>query len=336
MAVRVAINGFGRIGRLFFRSAFKDKNLECVAVNDITDAATLAHLLAYDSVHRTERLDVSAAGDCFEVQDRHVKVLAEQNPADLPWKDLGVDIVVEATGMFRTYEEASAHLQAGAKKVVISAPAKGKGPVPMFVMGVNHTSYNPKQDHVVSNASCTTNCLAPVVKVLDESFTIQKGFMTTVHAYTADQKILDAPHKDLRRARAAALSMIPTTTGAAKAITKVMPHLEGKLAGMAIRVPTPDVSIVDFAAVIGKTTTVEQVNAAFLKAAQGALSGILEYSTEPLVSVDITSNPASSIFDAPLTSVVDGNLVKVFSWYDNEWGYASRIRDLVCYIGARL
>lgn len=336
MAVRVAINGFGRIGRLFFRSSFGDKNLECVAVNDITDAATLAHLLAYDSVHRTERLDVNAAGDGFDVQGRHVKVLAEQNPADLPWKDLAVDIVIEATGIFRTFEKAAAHLDAGAKKVLISAPAKGDTPVPTFVIGINHSDYDPAKDHIVSNASCTTNCLAPVVKVLDESFTIQKGFMTTVHAYTADQKILDAPHSDLRRARAAALSMIPTTTGATKAITKVMPHLAGKLDGVAIRVPTPDVSIVDFAAVVEKATTVEQVNAAFLKAAQGELSGILEYSTEPLVSVDLTSHPASSIFDAPLTSVVDGNLVKVFSWYDNEWGYASRIKDLASYIGARL
>lgn len=336
MAVRVAINGFGRIGRLFFRSSFRDPGLEIVAVNDITDAATLAHLLAYDSVHRTERLDVGTEEDGFNVEGRHVKVLAEQNPANLPWKDLGVDIVIEATGIFRTCEEASAHLEAGAKKVVISAPAKGKGPVPMFVMGVNHTSYNPSQDHIVSNASCTTNCLAPVVKVLDETFGIEKGFMTTVHAYTADQKLLDAPHKDLRRARAAALSMIPTTTGATKAITRVMPHLEGKLAGMAIRVPTPDVSIVDFAAVVGKATTVEQVNAAFKKAAEGELEGILEYSTAPVVSVDLTSNPASAIFDSPLTSVVDGNLIKVFAWYDNEWGYAARIRDFILYMGKRL
>lgn len=336
MAVRVAINGFGRIGRLFFRSAFRDKGLEFVAVNDITDAATLAHLLKYDSVHRKEQVDAVPEDDGFTIEERHVKVLAEKDPAALPWKELGVDIVVESTGLFRTYEKASAHLEAGAKKVVISAPAKGDHPVPMFVMGVNHTSYRPKDDHVVSNASCTTNCLAPVVKVMDENFGIQKGFMTTVHAYTADQCILDAPHKDLRRARAAALSMIPTTTGAARAITEVIPRLEGKLDGMAIRVPIPNVSIVDFAAVVKESTSVDEVNAAFSKAAEGELKGILAYSEKPLVSVDFTTHPASAIFDAPLTSVVDGNLVKVFAWYDNEWGYANRIRDLVLYMGERL
>ncbi|MBA7631335.1 Glyceraldehyde-3-phosphate dehydrogenase [subsurface metagenome] len=336
MAVRVAINGFGRIGRLFFRSAFRDKGLEFVAVNDITDAKTLAHLLKYDSVHRGERLDVVPEGDGFSIEGRDVKVLAEKDPAALPWKELGVDIVVESTGLFRTYEKASAHLEAGAKKVVISAPAKGEHPVPTLVMGINHETYKPAEHHIVSNASCTTNCLAPVVKVLDENFTIEKGFMTTVHAYTMDQRILDAPHKDLRRARTAALSMIPTTTGATKAITEVMPHLEGKLDGMAIRVPVPNVSIVDFAAVVKKPTTIEGVNAAFKKAAEGNLKGILAYSTEPLVSVDLTSHPASSIFDAPLTSVVDGNLLKVFAWYDNEWGYANRIGDLVLYMGGRL
>jgi glyceraldehyde 3-phosphate dehydrogenase len=336
MAVRVAINGFGRIGRLFFRSAFREKGLEFVAVNDITDAKTLAHLLKYDSVHRGEHLDAFPEDDGFTIEERHVKVLAEKDPAALPWKELGVEIVVESTGLFRSYEKASAHLEAGAKKVIISAPAKGEGPVPTFVMGINHESYDPASDHIVSNASCTTNCLAPVVKVLDETFTIEKSFMTTIHAYTADQRILDTPHRDLRRARAAALSMIPTTTGAAKAIVEVMPHLKGKLSAISIRVPTPDVSIVDFAAVVKKPTTVDEVNTAFKKAADGNLKGILEYSTEPLVSVDLTTSPASAVFDAPLTSVVDGNLLKVFAWYDNEWGYANRIGDLVLYMGGRL
>lgn len=336
MAVRVAINGFGRIGRLFFRSALSNQDLEFVAVNDITDAATLAHLLKYDSVHRGEHLDVVPKADGFSIKGRDVKVLSQKDPATLPWKDMGVDIVVESTGIFRTYEKASAHLAAGAKKVVISAPAKGEHPVPTLVMGINHKTYNPAEHHIVSNASCTTNCLAPVVKVLDEGFGITKGFMTTVHAYTADQMILDAPHKDLRRARAAALSMIPTTTGATEAITRVMPHLAGKLDGIAIRVPTPNVSIVDFAAVVGKTTSVDEVNAAFRKAAESSLKGILTYSEEPLVSVDLTSHPASCIVDALLTSVVDGNLVKVFAWYDNEWGYANRIKDIVLYMGERL
>ena len=336
MAVRVAINGFGRIGRLFFRSAFRDKGLEFVAVNDITDARTLVHLLKYDSVHRGEHLDAVPEDDGFTIEGRDVKVLAEKDPAALPWKELGVDIVVESTGLFRTYEKASAHLEAGAKKVVISAPAKGEHPVPTLVMGINHETYNPAEHHIVSNASCTTNCLAPVVKVIDENFGIEKGFMTTVHAYTADQRILDAPHKDLRRARAAALSMIPTTTGAAKAIIEVMPHLAGKLDGMAIRVPTSNKTLPGFAAVVKKPTTVDEVNIAFKKAADGNLKGILEYSTEPLVSVDLTTNPASAVFDAPLTSVVDGNLLKVFAWYDNEWGYANRIKDLVLYMGERL
>ncbi len=336
MPVRVAINGFGRIGRLFLRSSLDNSDIDLVAVNDITDAPTLAHLLKYDSVHRSQNLDVNVETDGFSVNGKHIKVLAERDPARLPWKELNVEVVVESTGLFRTHEKASAHIKAGAKKVIISAPASGEPAVPTFVMGINHTDYKASQHHIISNASCTTNCLAPVVKVLDENFTINKGFMTTVHAYTADQKILDAPHKDLRRARAAALSMIPTTTGATKAITKVMPHLEGKLAGMAIRVPTPDVSIVDFAAVVDKPTTIADVNNAFRKAAEGELKGILKYSEEPLVSVDLTSNPFSSIFDAPLTSVVSGNLIKVFSWYDNEWGYANRIKDLLCYIGKKL
>jgi len=334
--VRVAVNGFGRIGRMFYRSSFQNTGLEIVAVNDITDAATLAHLLAYDSVHRKDPVDVVVEKDGFVVQGCKVKVLAERDPAKLPWKDLGIDVVVESTGIFRTYDKASLHLEAGAKKVVISAPGKGEKPIPTFVMGVNHTDYKPEEHHIVTNASCTTNCLAPVVKVLDENYKIIKGFMTTVHAYTADQRILDSPHSDLRRARAAALSMIPTTTGATKAITKVMPHLEGKLAGMSIRVPTPNVSIVDFAAVSEKSTSAEEVNRAFKKAAEGELAGVLSYLTEPLVSVDLTSNPASAVFDSGLTEVVDGNLIKVFAWYDNEWGYANRIRDLLLYIGGKL
>ncbi|MBN2380942.1 type I glyceraldehyde-3-phosphate dehydrogenase [candidate division WOR-3 bacterium] len=336
MAVRVAVNGFGRIGRLFYRSSFRDAGLEIVAVNDITDAATLAHLFKYDSVHRRVDLDVVVEDEGFSVAGHKVEVFSEKDPSALPWKDLGIDIVVESTGIFRSFKKASLHLKAGAKKVVISAPGKGEVPIPTFVMGVNHTDYKPDEHHIITNASCTTNCLAPVVKVLDENFTIEKGFMTTVHAYTADQRILDAPHSDLRRARAAALSMIPTTTGATKAITKVMPHLEGRLAGLAIRVPTPNVSIVDFAAVVAKSTSKEEVNAAFRKAAEGELAGIIEYSTEPLVSVDITTNPASAVFDSPLTEVVDESLIKVFAWYDNEWGYANRIRDLVLYIGRSL
>ncbi len=335
MAVRVAVNGFGRIGRLFYRSAYKEKGLEVVAVNDITDAATLAHLLKYDSIHRGV-LDVKVADDGFFVEGHKVKVLSIKDPGALPWKDLGIDVVVESTGLFRTYEKAEPHLKAGAKKVIISAPGSGKPEIPTLVMGVNHKDYNLKKDHIVSNASCTTNCLAPLVKVLEESFGVERGYMTTIHAYTADQKLMDAPHKDLRRARSAALSMIPTSTGATKAITKVMPHLAGKLSGISIRVPTPDVSMVDFTAIVRKATTIEDVNAAFRKVASAELKGILEYSEEPLVSVDLTTNPASSIFDSLLTEVVDGTLVKVFAWYDNEWGYSNRIKDLILYMGETL
>lgn len=335
MAVRVAINGFGRIGRLFFRSAFRNKGMEIVAVNDITDAATLAHLLKYDSVHRLGPLDIKLDEDGFTAEDRKLRILAEKDPSKLPWKDLGVDIVVESTGLFRTYEKAQVHLAAGAKKVVISAPASGKPEIPTFVMGVNHNDYDPQKNHVVSNASCTTNCLAPLVLVLDRNYGIEKGYMTTIHAYTADQKLMDAPHKDLRRARAASLSMIPTSTGATKAITKVLPHLAGKLSGISIRVPTPDVSMVDFTAIVKKATTAEDVNSQFKKAAESELKGILEYLEEPLVSVDLTTNPASSIYDSLITEVVDGNLIKVYAWYDNEWGYANRIKDLVLYMTGR-
>lgn len=335
MAVRVAINGFGRIGRLFFRTSYKEKGLEVVAVNDITDSATLAHLLKYDSIHRGS-LDVKTTDSGFKVDGQDIKVLSVKDPASLPWKDINIDVVVESTGLFRTFEKTEPHLKAGAKKVIISAPGSGKPEIPTFVMGVNHKDYDPAKDHIVSNASCTTNCLAPLVKVLEEGFGVERGYMTTIHAYTADQKLMDAPHKDLRRARSAALSMIPTSTGATKAITKVMPHLAGKLSGISIRVPTPDVSMVDFTAIVKKPTNVEDVNATFRKTAQGELKGILEYRDEPLVSVDLTTNPASSIFDSLLTEVVDSTLVKVFSWYDNEWGYASRIKDLVLYMGERL
>lgn len=336
MPVKVAINGFGRIGRMFFRLARHDSDFEFVAVNDITDAATLAHLLKYDSVHRKERVEAVSKGDELRVDGHCIKVFSQRDPTNLPWGKLEVDVVLESTGAFRTYDKASIHLENGAKKVVLSAPGRGEIPIPTFVIGVNHEDYKPDKHDVVSNASCTTNCLAPVVKVLDENFGIEKGYMSTIHAYTVDQNILDAPHRDLRRARAAALSMIPTTTGATEAITRVMPHLEGKLDGMAIRVPIPNVSIVDFAALISKTTSVDEVNAAFRKAAEGELKGIIEYSTAPVVSVDLTSNPASAIFDSPLTSVVDKNLVKVFAWYDNEWGYAARIRDFILYMGKRL
>lgn len=336
MAVRVAINGFGRIGRLFFRSAFQDKNIEVVALNDITDAGTLAHLAKYDSIHRLGPLNIEVEDDGFTVEGRKLKVLAEKDPSKLPWKALGVDVVVESTGLFRTYEKAEQHLKAGARKVIISAPASGKPEIPTLVMGVNHTSYDPGKDHIVSNASCTTNCLAPLVLVLDKNYGIEKGYMSTIHAYTADQKLMDAPHKDLRRARSAALSMIPTSTGATKAITKVLPHLAGKLSGISIRVPTPDVSLVDFTALVKDKTTAEEVNKAFRKAAQGELAEILEYREEPLVSVDLTTNPASAVFDSLLTDVVDDNLVKVYAWYDNEWGYANRIKDLLTYMGGML
>jgi glyceraldehyde 3-phosphate dehydrogenase len=336
MATRLAINGFGRIGRLVARITARHPGLELVGINDITDAATLAHLLKRDSVHGAFP-DVTVTGDSIVIAGRRARVTAVKNPAELPWKELGVDIVIESTGLFTSYEKAAGHLAAGARKVVISAPPKsGEKPVKSFVMGVNHTTYDPAADHVVSNASCTTNCVVPVAKVLHESFRIKQAYMTTVHAYTNDQRILDQPHKDLRRARAAAMSMIPTSTGAAKLITVIFPELKGHVDGMSIRVPTPDVSIVDLACTVEKRTTVEEVNGAFQAAAAGPLKGILEYQTEPLVSIDMTGNPHSAILDAGLTAVVDGTLVKAYAWYDNEYGYSCRISELAAYIAAKL
>lgn len=325
--VKVAINGFGRIGRMVFRVAIERPGVEFVAINDLTDVKTLAHLLKYDSVHGKFNGTVETDGDSLVVNGKKIKVLSQRNPEELPWRDLGVDVVLESTGFFRSKEKASLHLNAGAKKVVISAPARGEG-VRTIVLGVNQETYNKDTDDVVSNASCTTNCLAPVAKVIHEKFGIVKGLMTTVHSYTNDQKILDLPHSDLRRARAAGMSIIPTTTGAAKAVGLVLPDLNGKLDGMAMRVPTPDGSVVDLTVELGVETTVEELNAAIKEAAMGPLKGILEYSEEPLVSVDIIGNPHSSVFDAKST-MVKGKMVKIVSWYDNEWGYSNRAADLL-------
>jgi glyceraldehyde 3-phosphate dehydrogenase len=333
MAIRVGINGFGRIGRNILRAALHDKDVEFVAVNDITDAATLGHLLKYDSILGNLPDEVKVEGDAIKVAGRSIKVLAVKDPGSLPWKDLGVDYAIESTGLFTDADKAKAHLAAGAKKVIISAPAKGEDFT--VVMGVNHEKYDPKAHHIVSNASCTTNCLGPVAKVLVDSFGIVKGQMTTVHSYTNDQKILDLPHKDLRRARAAALSMIPTSTGAAKAIYLAVPELKGKLDGVAIRVPTPNVSLVDLTVQLEKSATAEAINAAFEKAAAGPMKGVLAVSHEELVSIDYRGNPHSSIVDAPLTKVVDGTLAKVFSWYDNEWGFSCRVKDLLHYMASR-
>jgi glyceraldehyde 3-phosphate dehydrogenase len=330
MAVKVGINGFGRIGRLFFRAAYKDPALTIVAVNDITDAKTLAHLLKYDSVHGRFEEDVEARGDVLVVAGKEVKVFAAKDPADLPWKKLGVRVVIESTGKFTDREGAEKHIKAGAERVIISAPAKD--PDATFVMGVNEKTFDKKKHRIISNASCTTNCLAPVAKVLLDAFGIERGLMTTIHAYTNDQRILDLPHKDLRRARAAALSMIPTTTGAAKAVSLVIPALKGKLDGMAIRVPTSNVSVVDLTVELSKSATVEQVNAAVKKAAEGPLKGILRYVDEPLVSVDFNHTPYSSEFDALSTKVIEGKMVKVLAWYDNEWGYSCRTVDLAKHV----
>lgn len=336
MSIRVAINGFGRIGRNVLRSAKQSKveGIEFVAVNDLTDTSTLAHLLKYDSVHGRYPGDVSVSDEGLVVDGDTLKVFSERDPASLPWSDLGVDIVVEATGFFRSRDQAAKHLEAGAQKVIISAPAKDEDIT--IVLGVNEGSYNPDEHHIISNASCTTNCLAPVAKVLMESFGFRRGLMTTIHAYTNDQALLDVPHSDLRRSRAAAMSMIPTSTGAAKATALVLPELEGKLDGMAIRVPTPNVSVVDLVAELDQDTSAEAVNAAFEEAAEGPLKGILAISDEPLVSVDYTGSPYSSIVDGLSTAVMGGRMVKVLSWYDNEWGYSTRVVDLVGFIGARL
>ena len=327
MPTKIAINGFGRIGRLIFKIAQSDPELEVVAINDLTDAKTLAHLLKYDSVHGRYPLPVKAEGDVLIAGDLKVQVLAERDPAQLPWAKLGVDIAVEATGVFRKRAQIEMHLKAGAKKVLLTVPAKDEIDN-TIVLGVNDDDLRPK-DKIVSNASCTTNCLAPVVKVLNDKFGVKHGLMTTIHAYTNDQRLLDLPHSDLRRARAAAVSMIPTTTGAAIAVGKVIPELNGKLDGMSMRVPTSDGSIVDFVADLKTNVTVEEVNAAFKEAAEGPMKGVLEYCEDPIVSIDIVDNPHSSIFDSLSTSVMEGNMVKILSWYDNEFGYSSRAVDVI-------
>ncbi|MBI4519547.1 MAG: type I glyceraldehyde-3-phosphate dehydrogenase [Gemmatimonadetes bacterium] len=336
MSTRIGINGFGRIGRHVLRSAKQagSADLDFVAVNDLTDTRTLAHLLRYDSVHGSYPGTVETDGSDLLVDGDRIRVLSERDPAKLPWRDLGVDIVIESTGRFTKREDAAKHLVAGAQKVIISAPAKGEGLT--VVMGVNHSAYDPDKHHVISNASCTTNCLVPVVKVLMDRFGFRHGFMTTVHSYTNDQTILDQPHKDLRRARAAAVSMVPTTTGAARATALVIPELEGKLDGISIRVPTPDVSIIDLVAEVESNTTKEAVNAAFREASAGELKGYLVCTDEELVSVDFIGNPASAIVDLQSTTVIGGRLVKVLAWYDNEWGYSTRCVDLARYVGARL
>ena len=330
MAVKVGINGFGRIGRNIMRAALGNKEIDFVAVNDLTNAATLAHLLKYDSVLGNLKAKVEVQGDGIAVDGDGFKVLSFRDPAQLPWKDLGVDVVFESTGLFTDRDPAAKHIAAGAKRVVITAPAKG--PDLTVVMGVNHDKYDPAKHQIISNASCTTNCLAPVAKILHEKYGIKKGWMTTVHAYTNDQQLLDLPHKDLRRARAAALSIIPTTTGAASAVGEVLPELKGKLDGIAMRVPVPNVSVVDLAVLVDKKTSAEEVNGAFRDASDAALNGILQYMTEPLVSIDFRGNPHSSILDADYTKVMDGDFVKVLAWYDNEWGYSNRCVDLLKYM----
>lgn len=334
MSVKVGINGFGRIGRNVFRAALQKGGLDIVAVNDLTDAETLAHLLKYDSVHGIYPGTVEAKEGAIVVDGKEIKVYSEKDPANLPWKDLGVEVVVESTGIFKDKEKASKHLQAGAKKVIISAPAKDEDIT--IVMGVNEDKYDPANHNIISNASCTTNCLAPVAKVLNDKFGIKRGLMTTVHSYTNDQKILDLPHKDLRRARAAGMSIIPTTTGAAKAVALVLPELKGKLNGFAMRVPTPNVSVVDLVAELDQDATVEEINQALKEASETQMQGVLGYSEEPLVSKDYNGDDRSSIVDALSTMMIEGNLVKVVSWYDNEWGYSCRVVDLAKYIAKSL
>jgi glyceraldehyde 3-phosphate dehydrogenase len=334
MSIRVGVNGFGRIGRVFFRTALEAKDIEVVGVNDLADAKTLAHLLKHDSVHGTLPAEVTAKGESIFVDGREIRVCAVKDPAGLPWKELGVDVVVESTGLFRDTATASKHLSAGARKVVITAPAKD--PDVTVVLGVNESAYDPARHRIISNASCTTNCLATTAKVLDDAFGIRRGFASTVHSYTNDQPVHDFPHKDLRRARAAALSMIPTTTGAATAVGLVLPRLKGKLDGIAIRVPTANVSVVDLVAELDRPATVAAVNEAFRAAAGGALRGILDATDEELVSSDFNGNPHSSIVDLPSTALVEGNLIKVLAWYDNEWGYSCRVRDLIRFVGTSL
>ncbi|WP_326752068.1 type I glyceraldehyde-3-phosphate dehydrogenase [Streptomyces hirsutus] len=335
MTIRVGINGFGRIGRNYFRALLEQgADIEIVAVNDLGDTATTAHLLKYDTILGRLKQEVSHTADTITVGDKTVKVLSERNPADIPWGELGVDVVIESTGIFTKKADAEKHITGGAKKVIISAPAKDEDVT--IVMGVNQDAYDPANHHVISNASCTTNCVAPMAKVLDENFGIVKGLMTTVHAYTNDQRILDFPHKDLRRARAAAENIIPTTTGAAKATALVLPQLEGKLDGIAMRVPVPTGSVTDLVVELGREVTKEEVNAAFQKAAEGELKGLLEYTEDPIVSSDIVNAPASCTFDSSLTMVQDGKSVKIIGWYDNEWGYSNRLVDLTVFVGDQL
>jgi glyceraldehyde 3-phosphate dehydrogenase len=331
MAIKVGINGFGRIGRNIMRAAMGDAKLDFVAVNDLTNAATLAHLLKYDSILGNLKADISASGDRIKVNKDEFQVLSVKDPAQLPWKDLGVDVVFESTGLFTNRDDAAKHLAAGAKKVIITAPAKK--PDFSVVLGVNAEKYDPAKHQIISNASCTTNCLAPVAKVLHQTFGIRKGWMTTVHSYTNDQQLLDLPHKDLRRARAAALSIIPTTTGAAIAVGEVLPEIKGRMDGISVRVPTPNVSLVDLAVVVDKKTSKEEVNAAFREAADGPLKNILEYTEAALVSIDFRGNPHSAILDSLYTNVMDGDFVKILAWYDNEWGYSNRCVDLLRFIG---
>jgi glyceraldehyde 3-phosphate dehydrogenase len=333
MAIRVGINGFGRIGRNVLRTAIADPGIEFVAVNDLTSPATLAHLLKYDSILGNLKHDIQATGDCITIDGKKLRVFSEKDPAAISWESVGAQVVIESTGRFTDADQAGKHLRGPVKKVIISAPAKGEDIT--IVLGVNDDKYDPGKHHIISNASCTTNCLAPVAKVINDTFTIQSGTMTTIHSYTNDQVILDFPHKDLRRARAAALSMIPTSTGAAKAIYLAIPELKGKLDGFAMRVPTPNVSVVDLVVFVGRATTVDEVNNALKNAAEGSLKGILGYETAELVSSDFKGDARSSIVDSPLTRVVNGNCVKVIAWYDNEWGYSCRIRDLVHYIGKK-
>jgi glyceraldehyde 3-phosphate dehydrogenase len=334
MSIKVGINGFGRIGRNVLRACWEDRDFEFVAVNDITSAQTLAHLLKYDSVHGRFAQPVTAEKDGLVIGGRKVRALSERDPAKLPWGELGVQVVLECSGLFASKDKAAVHLAGGAKKVLISAPAKGVDLTICY--GVNHTTYRKNDHHVLSNASCTTNCLAPVAKVLHEHFGIRRALMTTVHSYTNDQRILDLPHSDLRRARAAALSMIPTTTGAARAVGEVLPELKGRLDGMAVRVPTANVSLVDLVAELEKKTTEAEINQAMQAAAEGPLKGVLAYCTEPLVSIDFNGSPFSSIFDAELTKVMDGNFIKILSWYDNEWGFSKRMGDVTKFIGGSL
>jgi glyceraldehyde 3-phosphate dehydrogenase len=333
MAIKVGINGFGRIGRNVLRTAIDDRNMEFVAVNDLTSPATLAHLLKYDSILGNLKHDIKASGDTITIDGRPLRVFSEKDPAAINWESMGAQVVIESTGKFTDADQAGKHLRGPVKKVIISAPAKGEDIT--IVLGVNEDKYDPAKHHIISNASCTTNCLAPVAKVLNDTFKIQSGTMTTIHSYTNDQVVLDFPHKDLRRARAAGLSMIPTSTGAAKAIYLAIPELKGKLDGFAMRVPTPNVSVVDLVVFVGKSTTVEEVNNALKSASEGPLKGILGYETAELVSSDYKGDPRSSIVDSPLTRVVNGNCVKVIAWYDNEWGYSCRVRDLIFYIAKK-